>query len=119
SRSPEASAKRALAVKRQNEALRNWNPSELPEWLTDEVYASQIQPTLHRFSKQQIADALGVNVSFVYKIVNRGEIPHKRHWVKLAELVGVTLRSDELLRCAPVGLFPCSDDLGSLASNSD
>jgi CRISPR-associated protein Cas1 len=89
SRSPEASAKRILAVKRQNEALRNWNPSDLPEWLTDEVYTNQIQPALHRFSKKQIAEALGVNVSFVYKIVNRGEIPHKRHWVKLAELMGV------------------------------
>jgi CRISPR-associated endonuclease Cas1 len=90
SRTPEASAKRKLAVTRQQEAQRLWQPSDLPDWLTDEVYAQRIQPALKNFSKAQIASALGLNASFVYKMVNRGKIPHKRHWVKLAELVGCT-----------------------------
>jgi hypothetical protein len=88
SRTPEASAKRKLAVTRQQEAQRLWQPSDLPDWLTDEVYVHKIQPALKNFSKAQIASVLGLNASFVYKMVNRGKIPHKRHWLKLAELVG-------------------------------
>jgi CRISPR-associated endonuclease Cas1 len=94
SRTPEASAKRKLAVTRQQEAQRLWQPSDLPDWLTDEVYVQKIQPALKNFSKAQIASVLGLNASFVYKMVNRGKIPHKRHWLKLAELVGLTELSE-------------------------
>ena len=31
---------------RHRDAIRQWHPSELPDWLDDSVYATQIQPIL-------------------------------------------------------------------------
>lgn len=89
-RTPEALEKKSAAMKDHRNALRNWQPSDLPEWLTDEVYIAKIQLALERFSKAEIARALGISKDYVYEIVRGDKVPHKRHWVKLAELVGMS-----------------------------
>jgi CRISPR-associated protein Cas1 len=89
-RSPEALQKRSKKMNSHRDAIRNWRPSDLPDWLTDEVYITKIQPALDRFSKLEIARALHVSKDYVYQMANGNRVPHKRHWLKLAELVGVT-----------------------------
>src|SRR3954452_5236651 len=86
---PQALKKRAQAVKRQYKALRNWRPSDVPDWLDDAFYTAKVQPTLNRVSKPEIASALGISERFAYKIAHGEKIPHRRHWLNLAELVGV------------------------------
>ena len=71
------------------DAIRNWQSSDLPDWLTDEAYVNTIQPALGRFTKREIAEALGISKDYVYEIVRGDKIPHRRHWLKLAEYVGV------------------------------
>jgi hypothetical protein len=71
------------------DALRNWQPSDLPDWLTDHVYMTKIQPVLHRLSKVEFASAIGVSKDCAYGIARGEKIPHRRHWLKLAELVGL------------------------------
>lgn len=50
---------------------------------------TQIYPALARLPKVEIASALGVSKDYAYPIANENRVPHKRHWVKLAQLVGV------------------------------
>jgi hypothetical protein len=88
--SPESLKKRSEVMTLHKEALRNWKPSDLPDWLTDEVYSARIHPALARLSKKTIELALGVSERYVYEISSGVKVPHRRHWVKLAELVGVS-----------------------------
>ena len=92
-RSPEALQKRSKKMNRHRDAMRNWKPSELPDWLTSDVYITKIYPALERLSKSAIASALGVSRDYAYQIANGNRVPHKRHWVKLAGLTGVGARS--------------------------
>jgi len=87
-RTPEALQKKSRKMNDHRDAMRNWQPSELPDWLTDEVFMNQIYPALARLSKIEIASALAVSKDYAYQIANGNRVPHKRHWVKLAELVG-------------------------------
>ena len=88
-RSPDALARRRESSQRQNEALQAWSPADHPSWLTAEVYAADIQPRLTGYTRPAIAAALGVSVVYAGEIRNGTCVPHKRHWLKLAELVGV------------------------------
>jgi len=94
-RSPEAMALRSAASKRQNEALRAWNPADQPAWLTDECYMTRIQPLLAQLTRPRIAEALGVGIVYAGEIRNGKCVPHPRHWLKLAELVGLRNSSKE------------------------
>ena len=76
-------------MNRRREAIRNWQPSQLPERLDDEFYATKIQPVLSRISKAEIARALGATKDYAYEIARGDKVPHRRHWVKLAELAGM------------------------------
>jgi hypothetical protein len=69
------------------DAIRNWQASDLPEWLDDTVYTTKIHPVLDRLSKSAIAQALGVTKDYAYEIARGEKIPHPRHWARLAELV--------------------------------
>lgn len=84
---PEALKKRSNTISRHRDAIRRWQPSDLPDWFTDDVYLSQIQPALSRLSKTAVANALGVSKDYVYEIARGEKILHRRHWLKLAELV--------------------------------
>jgi hypothetical protein len=88
--SPEALARRRASSQRQNEALQAWNPADLPPWLTNDVYASQVQPRLAGCTRPAIAAAIGVSVVYAGEVRNGTCVPHKRHWLKLAELVGIS-----------------------------
>jgi hypothetical protein len=67
----------------------NWSLAEHPSWLTDELYVTNIQPLLKTLPRKATASALGVTTTYIRMIISGKHIPHKRHWVKLAELVGV------------------------------
>ena len=87
---PEYLAKRASTMRQHTQAIHNWRPSELPTWLTSEVYVKQIQPALANVAKSQIRSALGVRSrtprtskrASVSRIRGIGEV--------LAQLVGIS-----------------------------
>jgi hypothetical protein len=87
--SPEVMKRRREAGKQQNELLQAWNPADQPAWLTSEYYTSQIQPRLTHWTRPRIAEALCLSsVAYAGEIRNGKIVPHPRHWLKLAELVG-------------------------------
>ena len=63
----------------------------MPKWLDEQFFLTKVRPSLQRVRKQVIADALKINVTVAYKYVKGTRIPHKRHWLKLANLAGVTV----------------------------
>lgn len=83
-----AEARRAATQTRQAEALRQWNPSELPKWLDEDAYRREILPRLANFTVKAIRTKL--NISHPYAtLIKRGiSIPHPRHWVHLTNLTG-------------------------------
>jgi len=86
------SPERCLAntPRRHHAERRNWKASTLPEWLNQEVYDRMIQPLLKPFSRSTIMSAIGVSKMYASDIRSGKRRPHPRHWVKLAELVGVS-----------------------------
>jgi hypothetical protein len=67
-----------------------WNPSEQPEWLTEEFYREKIQPRLSGVTVPAISSALGLSEPYAAQIRAGRYIPHPRHWCALARLVGVS-----------------------------
>jgi CRISPR-associated endonuclease Cas1 len=88
--SSEHLAKRAYTMQRHKHSIQNWKPSDLPAWLTRDVYVKQIQPALGRIAKSQIGAALGVSEPYSSDIQAGKRVPHPRHWQVLATLVGVS-----------------------------
>jgi CRISPR-associated endonuclease Cas1 len=86
---PEAQARRAEAQRRQNAALRVWNPKDKPDWLNDKTYIEKIRPKLSTIIVPRIMTALGVSEPYALRIRAGRCIPHPRHWLALAHLVGV------------------------------
>jgi hypothetical protein len=83
-----AEARRAATHANHLEALRKWNPSDLPKWLDDDTYRREILPQLARFTVKKIRLALNVSHPYATLIRRGSTIPHPRHWVPLAELTG-------------------------------
>jgi hypothetical protein len=50
---------------------------------------TMIQPVLGSLSKAKIASAIGISKDYAYGIARGEKIPHRRHWLKLAELVSI------------------------------
>jgi len=69
--------------------LRTGNPSDLPSWLTRDAYITKVQPALATIAKSRIRSALGVSEPYSTYIQTGKLVPHSRHWIVLAELVGV------------------------------
>jgi CRISPR-associated endonuclease Cas1 len=92
--SASAEARRAATHMKQVEALRKWNPSELPKWLDEGFYRQEILPRLSGFTVKAIR--LAIDVSHPYAtLIRRGvSIPHPRHWLPLAELTGYEKQTD-------------------------
>ena len=88
--SPKAEALRGATQSRQRAAERAWNPADLPEWLTEEVYREQIQPRLATVKVRAIMSALGVSRPYATEIGRKKRVPHPRHWMTLAMTVGVS-----------------------------
>ncbi len=91
---PDALAKRKASSKRQNEALQAWSPADHPAWLTNDVYTSQVLPRLARVTRAAIRAAIGVSDGYATEVRRGTRIPHVRHWLKLAELVGITRQGE-------------------------
>jgi len=87
-RSPEARAKHVASRRRHAEACSEWDPSTQPAWLTSEVFSQQIQPLLASIPASAIRSRIGVSRWYAGRI-REGYRPHPRHWLALAELVGV------------------------------
>ena len=83
-----AEARRSATQTKQAQALRRWNPSDLPAWLDEDCYRREILPRLSKFTVKKIC--LAIDVSHPYAtLIRRGvSIPHPRHWMLLAELAG-------------------------------
>ncbi len=87
---PEAKARRAETMRRQEAARRAWKPSDLPEWLNETVYRERIMPALKRVTIRAIMEALQVSKPYAADIRSGKKLPHPRHWMNLAKLVGVS-----------------------------
>ena len=88
-RRPEARAKHVASRRRHAQACSEWEASTKPAWLTSEVFAQQIQPMLAGVSTSAIRSQIGVSRWYAGRI-REGYRPHPRHWLALAELVGVS-----------------------------
>jgi CRISPR-associated endonuclease Cas1 len=88
--SADAIARKRETNHRQSVALQAWSPGDHPLWLTRDVYVRQVQPKLAGCTQLAIASSIGVSERYTGKIRNGTCIPHKRHWLKLAELVGMS-----------------------------
>jgi len=87
---PEAEALRGATQRRQADALRAWKPSDLPNWLTQDVYQNRIQPALKHLTVTAIASALSVSLPYATDIRKGRCRPHPRHWTTLATIAGVS-----------------------------
>jgi hypothetical protein len=85
--SREAEALRAKTQRKHAAALAAWQPSELPEWLTEEAYRAKIQPALAGITVPAISTALGISEPYATDIRKGRRIPHPRHWLALGQLV--------------------------------
>ena len=85
---PDSIARRSDTMRAHKRAIANWNPADLPSWLTRDAYKERVLPALASVTPTQICRAL--NVSWPYaKAIQNGHIPNTRHWEKLARLVGI------------------------------
>jgi hypothetical protein len=87
--SPGALARQSEKQRKHAAAAKAWNPSDKPDWLTEEVFLQQIQPRLAALTVPIIASALGVSEPYAALIRSKKYLPHPRHWRALAELVGI------------------------------
>ena len=88
SHDPQAESKRAESRRRHAAALRDWIPSDLPEWLDEQVYLRDIQPQLASVTVPAIRTALRISKGYATNIRSGRRLPHPRHWLVLARLTG-------------------------------
>jgi hypothetical protein len=88
--SPKAEALRAATRRRHAVALKSWQPSEHPRWLTEDLYLRKIQPQLKDLTVSSIALTLGISLLYATDIRAGRRRPHPRHWQALAEMVGLS-----------------------------
>jgi CRISPR-associated protein Cas1 len=85
---PEYLAKRSATQRLHRQAIQNWKASDLPSWLTREVYVTRVRPALASVLKARIRLTLGVSEPYSQDIQSGKRIPHPRHWQVLAQLAG-------------------------------
>jgi CRISPR-associated endonuclease Cas1 len=85
---PEAQARRAETQRRQNAALKAWNPADKPKWLDQRTYDEKIKPRLTNVIVPRIMSALSISEPYALRIRGGKCIPHPRHWLALAKLTG-------------------------------
>jgi hypothetical protein len=72
-----------------------WKLTDQPAWLTETIYAEEILPRLKTVSASKIATALGVSTSYIFNVRAGTCRLHPRHWLCLANIVGVTPTSED------------------------
>jgi CRISPR-associated endonuclease Cas1 len=91
---PEARAKHVASRQRHARAESAWGASKQPGWLTSEVFSQQVQPLLANSPTSAIRSRIGVSRWYAGRI-REGYRPHPRHWLSLADLVGVSVEAEE------------------------
>jgi hypothetical protein len=86
-----AEARRGTTQTKQRRALRDWNPDAHPNWLSEAVFRTQIQPLLSRIEVPRIAKSIDVSLPYATSIRRGDRLPHPRHWQNLANLTGVAM----------------------------
>jgi hypothetical protein len=87
---PRANEKRTQTQREHQAAQRAWCLATNPSWLTPEFYDKQIQPKLGSAMISRVASLLRVSDSYAADIRAGRRRPHPRHWLKLAELSGMS-----------------------------
>jgi CRISPR-associated endonuclease Cas1 len=85
----EAQARRSKTQLRHRAAFLAWKSSDLPPWLHEKCYLTEIQPRLGRITLSVLSSKLGISIPYAADIRSARRVPHKRHWGTLARLVGV------------------------------
>jgi CRISPR-associated endonuclease Cas1 len=85
---PVAQVRRAGTQRQQAAALKAWGPADKPDWLNEKFYTEQIQPRLRTVQVSTIQVALSVSAPYAQRIRVARCVPHPRHWLALARLVG-------------------------------
>jgi hypothetical protein len=80
-------ALRSGTQRRQAAALKEWSPEDQPEWLNEKFYRGKIIARLQAVAVQAIVSALAVSSPYAANIRSGKTIPHRRHWLALANLV--------------------------------
>jgi hypothetical protein len=83
-------AKRSATMHTHRREISKWRPSDLPAWLTRDVYVKQVQPALAGIAKSRIRSTLGVSEPYSSDIQTGRCVPHPRHWQTLANLAGIS-----------------------------
>lgn len=87
--SPEARACQAEKQRQNAAALKKWNPSEQPDWLTEKFFREEIQPRLAAITVPAIASTQGLSQPYAAEIRAGRQRLHPRHWHTLARLVDI------------------------------
>jgi CRISPR-associated endonuclease Cas1 len=86
---PAAEARRGATQAKQRMALRNWNAASHPEWLSEHVFRTRIRPLLAQIEVPTLAKSIDVSKPYATSIRRGERLPHPRHWLTLASLVGL------------------------------
>jgi hypothetical protein len=86
----DAEARRAETQRRHAAEQKAWRPSKQPAWLDEKTYREKIQPRLAEVTVPAISTALGISEPYATDIRAGKRRPHPRHWLTLANLVGVS-----------------------------
>jgi CRISPR-associated protein Cas1 len=87
--SPEARARQAEKQRRHAAAVKSWNASDKPDWLTEQFYREKIQPRLLGVTVPAISSSLNISEPYAAEIRAGRYLPHPRHWLSLAALAGI------------------------------
>jgi len=61
---PQAQGRRKETKRRHDLARQNWSPADQPNWLTEDVYATEIQPRLKTATLSRIATTVSVSIPY-------------------------------------------------------
>jgi len=84
---PKSLAKRSATQKIHKQAIRGWDPSDLPAWLTRDVFVNKVQPALKHVAKSKVRSVLRVSEPYSADIQSGKRVPHPRHRQALARMV--------------------------------
>jgi CRISPR-associated endonuclease Cas1 len=85
----DAETRRAGTQRRHAAEQKAWQSSQHPAWLDEKTYREKIQPRLAEITVSAISTALGISEPYAADIRAGKRRPHPRHWLTLAQLVGV------------------------------
>jgi CRISPR-associated endonuclease Cas1 len=86
-----AQTRRSETQLRHRAAMDLWNSADLPTWLDEKYYLTEIQPHLPRITLSVLASKLDISIPYAVEVRSAKRVPHRRHWQALAQLVGVSL----------------------------